>query len=125
MFSEINNDYKGNNLHTQYDNRTFNTENVTKHTNSYSNDCTKDNINNTNKVKETHYNFIGDIAISKTSNIYPNETFNITINNKLLGITYNDYFINKYIIQVIALIIQLSSLTILMEIVLYKVSKHS
>ena len=92
-----NNDYIENNVYKKYGNRTFNsTNNITKHINNHSNDVTNNHkITKTNIVKRTYYNFNGDITLNKTSNKYPNGTYNIIKTNNTFNTTDNQYFTKK------------------------------
>ena len=91
------NDYIGGILFKTYDNRAFNTTgNITKHISNYSNGVTNGyKTNNINNVRETCYNFIGDIVLNKTSNTYTGGTYNVTKNNNLFNATGNQYFTKK------------------------------
>ena len=88
-----NSDYIGNNVYKRYDNRTFNNTNgITKHINSHSNDVTNNSkIDKTNNVKRTCYNFNDDITLNKTSNNYSNDTYNLIITNNIFNTTDNQY----------------------------------
>ena len=64
-----NNDYMGNNTYKKYGNRAFNnTDNITKHVNNYRNDVTNSyNINKTQSLNKTYYNFNDDITLKSNS----------------------------------------------------------
>ena len=51
-----------------------------------------DNINKVSNVKKSYYNFNDDITLNKTSNIYYNDTYNITKKHSLYNVTDNQYF---------------------------------
>ena len=78
-------------IYKKYDNITCNTtENITKHINKYSNYIVNTyRINNKNNVKKTYCNFNDDITLNNTSNMYYNDTYNITKNNNSFNITDN------------------------------------
>ena len=50
------------------------------------------NINTTYNVKNTYYNFNGDITLNKTRNTYYNDTYNVTKNNNVFNSTGNNYY---------------------------------
>ena len=90
-------DYIENNLYKKYDNRILNnTNNITKHINTYSNGVTNSYmLNKIQNLKKTCYNFNDDITLNKTGNNYSNDTYNVMKTNNTFNTTYNNYYTKK------------------------------
>ena len=73
-----------------------NTSNTTKHINNFSNDVTNGyNINKIQNLREPYYNSNDEITLNKTSNNYPNDTYNLIKTNDTFNTADNHYFTKK------------------------------